>query len=78
MYIPTTFSLGERLTASLEDTRKQGLLTNVKPILRGCSRRMTESEKQIREARIIFQKTLNMQIISFQGFGGGHFLHRTR
>ena len=88
MYIPTTFSTGSSLTPSLGDTslvkgvlRNLDLLDKVNSILRSRSHRMAESEKRIQEVSVLNHNPLNKQNIcihSFQGFGNGHILHRTR
>jgi hypothetical protein len=84
MYIPTTFSAGSHLTPSLgnaslfEGVRNLNSLDKFKSILRGCSHGMMESERQTTEANVHRWNPLNTRIISFQGFSGGHILHRTR
>ena len=81
MYLPTALNKNSHLPLLSKDARKQGLFGRVKSNLRSKSRQMTKEEEQAQREMFmskLHESTQTIGIQNFQGFPGGHFLHRKR
>ena len=81
MYIPAVFRERVRLTTLLEDAHlfegilNRGLLAKAQSVLRDRTRPMAKSEKQTQETCFLGHNPLKTRLVSFQGFGNGHYVH---
>jgi len=84
MYISEIFSERKHRIPLFEDVRlfenarAQGIFGKVCSNLRSRALWMRHAEKRSQEVSFIGHNPLNTRMISFQGFGGGHYLLRTR
>jgi hypothetical protein len=81
MYQSTVLNKNAHLNPLSEDTRKLDLLNKAKSILRSNSRQLTKAEKRAQSELFMSKLQESNQTIglqSFQGFTGGHILHRKK
>ena len=85
MYLPTTLNKTTGLKPLSEGARTLDLFGKAKSILRSESRQITHqlAKEEEQAQRELFMSKLqesnqNIGLQSFQGFSGGHILHRKR